>query len=191
MSLTFQGPFTFAKLVPRLCDVPACSARLSPIIASIVYVQFAPAKKSIFSEPQRRIRAPTVPTRKGLDARLAPGHHRHSCYVGRKVCVHVHHAHGLLLGLLGRGVSGVALLLGERGHSSQTRIITCTARSAFQFAPDHSDLPQELERPHKRPRAHLPPVHVAPLVDEQREVAVALHPPVQGRMGDVNRGRDR
>mmetsp|Transcript_13233 Transcript_13233/g.43851 ORF Transcript_13233/g.43851 Transcript_13233/m.43851 type:complete len:320 (+) Transcript_13233:290-1249(+) len=35
-----------AKLSPRLCDVPACRAFLSPIIASMVYVVFAPAKVS-------------------------------------------------------------------------------------------------------------------------------------------------
>ena len=31
------------KFWPRLCDVPACSALPSPIIASMVYVQSAPA----------------------------------------------------------------------------------------------------------------------------------------------------
>ena len=38
-------------------------------------------------------------------------------------------------------------------------------------------LPEELERAHKGARAHLPPVYVGPLVDQQRQVAVALHPP--------------
>ena len=37
----------FAKFCPRLCDVPACSARPSPISASIEYVRDAPANFSL------------------------------------------------------------------------------------------------------------------------------------------------
>ena len=37
-------------------------------------------------------------------------------------------------------------------------------------------LPQELQGPHKRPRSHLPPCDVAPLVHEQRQVPVGLDP---------------
>mmetsp|Transcript_33242 Transcript_33242/g.99001 ORF Transcript_33242/g.99001 Transcript_33242/m.99001 type:complete len:214 (-) Transcript_33242:149-790(-) len=37
-------------------------------------------------------------------------------------------------------------------------------------------LPQELQRAHKRARTHLPSVHVAPLVDLERKVTIALHP---------------
>lgn len=37
-------------------------------------------------------------------------------------------------------------------------------------------LPEELQRAHKRPRPHLPSVHVSPLVQQQWEVPVALHP---------------
>ena len=40
-------PNARAKLSPRLWLAPACSARLSPIIASIVYVRTAPAKDSM------------------------------------------------------------------------------------------------------------------------------------------------
>ena len=48
------SPFSSRKVVsnalekfwPRLCDVPACSALPSPIIASMVYVQSAPANDS-------------------------------------------------------------------------------------------------------------------------------------------------
>ena len=36
-----------AKFWPRLCDVPACSARPSPISASIEYVRPAPANFSL------------------------------------------------------------------------------------------------------------------------------------------------
>ncbi len=37
---------TLAKFWPRLCDVPACSALLSCIIASHEYVRSAPANRS-------------------------------------------------------------------------------------------------------------------------------------------------
>ena len=37
----------FAKFCPRSCDVPACSARPSPISASIEYVRDAPANFSL------------------------------------------------------------------------------------------------------------------------------------------------
>ncbi len=37
----------FAKFCPRWCDVPACSARPSPISASIEYVRSAPANFSL------------------------------------------------------------------------------------------------------------------------------------------------
>ena len=36
-----------AKFSPRLCDVPDCSARVSPIIASIEYERSAPANFSL------------------------------------------------------------------------------------------------------------------------------------------------
>ena len=42
--------------------------------------------------------------------------------------------------------------------------------------PRPARLPQELERAHKGASAHLPAVHVGPLVDQQRQVAVGLHP---------------
>lgn len=41
-------------------------------------------------------------------------------------------------------------------------------------------LPEELQGAHKGAGAHLPAVHVGPLVDEQRQVAVALHPLQRG-----------
>ena len=37
-------------------------------------------------------------------------------------------------------------------------------------------MPQKLKRSNKRPRSHLPPVDVGPLVNQQREVAVGLDP---------------
>ena len=37
-------------------------------------------------------------------------------------------------------------------------------------------LPEELGRAQEQPRAHLPAHDVGPLVDEQRQIAVALHP---------------
>ena len=37
-------------------------------------------------------------------------------------------------------------------------------------------LPEELGGAQEQARAHLPAHHVGPLVDEQRQVAVALHP---------------
>jgi hypothetical protein len=40
----------------------------------------------------------------------------------------------------------------------------------------HTHLPQELESAHKGAGAHLPSVHVAPLVDSQGQVPVALDP---------------
>ena len=40
-------PNAFAKFWPRLCDVAACSARPSPISASIEYVASAPANFSL------------------------------------------------------------------------------------------------------------------------------------------------
>src|SRR3712207_9095306 len=64
-----------------------------------------------------------------------------------------------LLGLVVRGVRGVAFL------------------------------PEELERTQEQARAHLPPDHVRPLVDEQRQVAVALHPLREHRVDDRLRRR--
>ncbi len=40
-------------------------------------------------------------------------------------------------------------------------------------------LPKKLARPKKHPRAHLPAHHVGPLVDEHRQIAVALNPPAE------------
>lgn len=37
-------------------------------------------------------------------------------------------------------------------------------------------LPQELQGAHKRPSAHLPAVHIGPLIQQQRQVTVALYP---------------
>ena len=73
--------------------------------------------------------------------------------------VDVEHAHRLLLGLLGGGVRGVPLL------------------------------PEELGRAQEEARAQLPAHDVGPLVDEQRQVAVALHPAREGGADDGLRGR--
>ena len=67
----------------------------------------------------------------------------------------------LLLGLLGRGVGGVAFL------------------------------PEELGGAEEQPGAHLPADDVGPLVDEQRQVAVALDPLLVGVPDDgFGRGAD-
>ncbi len=81
-----------------------------------------------------------------LRARPAPA----SPSTPRRTAVDVEHLQRLLLGLLLRGVGGVAFL------------------------------PEELGRAQEQPRAHLPADDVAPLVDEQRQVAVALDPVLVG-----------
>ena len=45
-------------------------------------------------------------------------------------------------------------------------------------------LPEELERAQEEPRAHLPAHDVRPLVDEQRQIAIALHPLGEHRVDD-------
>jgi len=50
-------------------------------------------------------------------------------------------------------------------------------------------LPEKLRRTQEKARAHFPAHHVRPLVDEQRQVAVALHPAREGRADDRFRGR--
>ena len=49
-------------------------------------------------------------------------------------------------------------------------------------------LPQELGRAQEQARAHLPPDHVRPLVDQQREIAVRLDPLREHRIDDRLRG---
>ena len=50
-------------------------------------------------------------------------------------------------------------------------------------------LPQELHRPQEEPRAQLPAADVGPLIDQERQVAVALHPVGEGVADDRLRRR--
>ena len=85
-------------------------------------------------------------TREGLASGLATDDDRHRRHRLREPPVAVDHLHGTSLRFLGRGVRGVPFL------------------------------PQKLQRSYKRPRSHLPPVDVGPLVNQEREVAVGLDP---------------
>ncbi len=77
---------------------------------------------------------------------LAPLDDGHGRLVLGEVRVNVQHLPRLRLGLFARGVGGVALL------------------------------PEELRRAQEQPGPQLPPHHVGPLVDQHRQVAVALDP---------------
>ena len=79
---------------------------------------------------------------------------RHGHDVLGEVAVDFEHAHGFFQRFLFGGVRGVAFL------------------------------PEELGRAQEQPRAHLPADHVGPLVDEQRQVAVALNPFLVGAPDD-------
>ena len=50
-------------------------------------------------------------------------------------------------------------------------------------------LPEELGRAQEQTRAHLPAHHIGPLIDQQRQVAVALHPACKGSTDDRLRSR--
>ena len=50
-------------------------------------------------------------------------------------------------------------------------------------------LPKEFRRTKEQPRAHLPAHHIGPLVDQQRQVAMALDPAREGVADDGLRGR--
>ena len=80
--------------------------------------------------------------------------HRHRHVVLGEVGVDAEHLHRLLDGLFVGRVRGVALL------------------------------PEELGGAQEQPRAHLPAHDVRPLVDEQRQVAIALHPLRERRADD-------
>src|SRR5690606_12612504 len=77
---------------------------------------------------------------------LLSDEHGQGAVLAREALVDADHAPRLLQRLLRRGVGGVALL------------------------------PEELRGAQERPGTELPPHHAAPLVVEEREVAVALHP---------------
>ena len=82
-----------------------------------------------------------------LARRLVPGQHRHGQHVDHGRAVDVRQdAQRVGAGVLLGGMGGVALL------------------------------PEEFARPQEEPGPQLPAHHVGPLVDEQRQVAVALHP---------------
>ncbi len=100
----------------------------------------------------------TVRARKTLAGCLLALDDRHGHPVLGEIGVHVEHAHRLFDGFLPRGVRRVPFL------------------------------PQELGRAQKQPRAHLPAHDVRPLVDQQRQVAIALHP-ARERVADDGLGR--
>mmetsp|Transcript_4280 Transcript_4280/g.7071 ORF Transcript_4280/g.7071 Transcript_4280/m.7071 type:complete len:307 (+) Transcript_4280:1014-1934(+) len=77
---------------------------------------------------------------------LAPSDHGHGRHVHGKGLIQAHKAHGLVLCLLGGGMRRVALL------------------------------PQELQGAHEGACAHLPAMHIAPLVHAHGQVTVALDP---------------
>ena len=87
-----------------------------------------------------------VRPRERLPRRLSPRHHRHRRHIPRKRLVQTKHAHRLRLGLLRRGMRRVPFL------------------------------PEKLQRTDKRTCPHLPPMHVAPLVDPQRQITIRLNP---------------
>ena len=77
---------------------------------------------------------------------LAALNHRHGHPILCKVRVHAQHLHGFVHGFCFRGVRSVAFL------------------------------PEELRGAQEQARAHLPTNNIRPLVDEERKVAVTLHP---------------
>lgn len=86
---------------------------------------------------------------------LAAEHHVNAEDVHHEVLVHLLvDVRGVVPGVLVRGVGGVALL------------------------------PEEFRRTEEHARAHLPTDHVRPLVDQQRQIAVALHPLGEGGVDD-------
>ena len=118
--------WALAKFWPRKCDVPACSALRSCIIASM--------------------RVGVDRAGKPLARRLLAPDDRHRHVLSANVGVHVEHLARLFAGL---GLGGVG-------------------RVPF--------LPEKLGRPQKHPRPQLPADDVGPLVDENRQVAIRLHP---------------
>ena len=50
-------------------------------------------------------------------------------------------------------------------------------------------LPEEFERAQEKPRAHLPPNDIGPLIDQHWKIAIALHPLGVHRVDDCLRGR--
>ena len=64
------------------------------------------------------------------------------------------------------------------GHGFLHRFVGCV-----------SLLPKKFGRAEEKAGTHFPSDHIGPLVDEQREVAVALHPAGIGRADDGLRGR--
>lgn len=50
-------------------------------------------------------------------------------------------------------------------------------------------LPKELQGAHKRPRPHFPSVHICPLVQQKRQVPVALNPLCKHMVDDGLTGR--
>mmetsp|Transcript_13836 Transcript_13836/g.24500 ORF Transcript_13836/g.24500 Transcript_13836/m.24500 type:complete len:293 (-) Transcript_13836:313-1191(-) len=87
-----------------------------------------------------------IRARKRLHPALLPRDHRDRRHVASKLLINAQHPPRLLLCLLRRDMRGVSLL------------------------------PQELEGSDEGAGAHFPAVHVAPLVGEEREIAVAAHP---------------
>ena len=81
-----------------------------------------------------------------LAGRLGAAHHRHRQNVFGEPAVALEHLEGFLAGLLGGGVGGVPLL------------------------------PQEFGGAQEQARAHFPAHDVGPLVDQHRQIAVALDP---------------
>ena len=71
-----------------------------------------------------------------------------------EISVNLEHFHGFHHGLFGSGVRGVSFL------------------------------PQEFRGAQEQTRAHFPAHHVGPLIDEQRQIAVALHPLGETRADD-------
>ena len=59
----------FAKFCPRLCDVPACSALLSCISASVAYVRRAPAN---FSDSVFRPVTTGIASHSSMNSRYTP-----------------------------------------------------------------------------------------------------------------------
>ena len=94
-----------------------------------------------------------------LGVGLEAGEHRHRHPLLHESPVHSQHLSRLRLGLGLGGVGGVPFL------------------------------PEELGGAEEEAGAHLPPDHVAPLVDEEREVAVALDPLREHRVDDRLGGR--
>ena len=90
---------------------------------------------------------------------LLAGDHRHRQHVFGELAIDVEHLQRLGHGLVAVGVRGVALL------------------------------PEELRGAQEQARAHLPAHDVGPLVDEQRQVAIALDPALERVADDRLRRR--